>query len=62
MPCETHRLEFKPVDFFTESPSADLPASTQAANKSTLVSTDTNGQPNGHHGADGSNGTNGCCE
>ncbi|KAK6906461.1 hypothetical protein I204_00732 [Kwoniella mangroviensis CBS 8886] len=37
MPCETHTISLKPVDFFTASPAIDVPPSTQAFNKSTLV-------------------------
>ncbi|KAM0754698.1 hypothetical protein T439DRAFT_377138 [Meredithblackwellia eburnea MCA 4105] len=37
MPCETHQISFKPVDFFSQSPAIDVPPSSQAVNKSKLV-------------------------
>ncbi len=47
MPCETHMISLKPVDFFNGSPANDVPASDQASNESTLHGGQTNG--NGSH-------------
>lgn len=72
MPCETHMISFKPVDFFTKSPAIDVPASTQKVNRSVLATNwqgskeveqkaaVNNGAANGH--ANGVNGkSNGSC-
>lgn len=45
MPCEIHTVSLKPNDFFTVSPSIDVPTSTQAFNQSKLVNGD---QPGTH--------------
>jgi Cu2+-containing amine oxidase len=37
MPCEVFRVAIKPSHFFTKNPALDMPASTQAINKSVLV-------------------------
>ena len=37
MPCEVLKVSFKPVNFFTKNPAIDVPPSTQAFNKSTLL-------------------------
>ncbi|KAJ2895710.1 Copper amine oxidase 1 [Zalerion maritima] len=37
MPCETIRVNFKPVNFFVKNPALDVPPSTQEVNKSALV-------------------------
>lgn len=37
MPCEVIRVSFKPVNFFPANPALDVPPSTQAFNRSTLV-------------------------
>ena len=37
MPAEVFRMHFKPINFFDVSPAIDMPASTQAVNKSTLA-------------------------
>ncbi len=37
MPCETLRVSFKPVNFFSKNPAIDVPPSTQEFNKSTMV-------------------------
>jgi primary-amine oxidase len=34
MPCESIRVSFKPVDFFTKNPALDVPPSVQSVNKS----------------------------
>lgn len=39
-PVEIMKVAFKPVNFFIKNPSIDVPASTQQASKSTLVSRD----------------------
>ena len=38
MPCETIKVAFKPVNFFDKNPALDVPPSTQAFNKSVLLS------------------------
>ncbi|KAL8286460.1 hypothetical protein RQP46_004477 [Phenoliferia psychrophenolica] len=38
MPCEVHSISLKPVDFFSTSPSIDVPPSSQAQNQSKLAS------------------------
>lgn len=38
MPCEIIKVAFKPVNFFDRNPAIDVPPSTQAVNKSTLLS------------------------
>lgn len=38
MPVETIKVALKPVNFFTKNPAIDVPPSTQAVNKSTLIS------------------------
>ena len=37
MPCEILKVSFKPVNFFARNPAIDVPPSTQAFNKSTLL-------------------------
>lgn len=39
MPCEVMQVQFKPVNFFEKNPALDVPAATQTANKSCLLST-----------------------
>ena len=36
--CETIKVSMKPVNFFDRNPAIDVPPSTQAFNKSTLLS------------------------
>jgi len=38
MPCEIIKVALKPVNFFERNPAIDVPPSTQAFNKSTLIS------------------------
>jgi primary-amine oxidase len=38
MPCEILKVSLKPVNFFDKNPALDVPPSTQAFNKSVLVS------------------------
>jgi primary-amine oxidase len=56
MPNEMMTITLKPANFFTLNPSNDVPRSSQAANKSSLVE---NGVPNGHK-KESKNGDCGC--
>lgn len=57
MPAEMLRVSLKPVNFFDKNPALDVPPSTQAFNRSTLLSGQHH-QPAGTLPANG-NGTNG---
>ncbi|KAF9879587.1 hypothetical protein CkaCkLH20_03130 [Colletotrichum karsti] len=54
MPVEVSTISLKPADFFTANPALDVPQSTQAVNRSVLVT-------NGVSAMESADGANGCC-
>lgn len=60
MPSEVIRMALKPVNFFTRSPAIDIPPSTQAFNKSTLLS-EKHRQPVASATVDAQGGLSSCC-